>query len=296
MMYYQFDHVRLAPEKQIGLHTQPGFEISYIITGKGIRILGTVTEPFEEGEVILVPPGLPHQWQFSPDSVDAGGCIENITFHFSQTFLDRVVNAFPELSSDIMRLKELSEAVSFKGKMRETLIDTLMNIDRQDGKGRIPGMLSLVMQMSGLREAQAISSLSAVGSPQKRLEKIRVYVSCNYARNITIDEIASYTGMNRTSFCAFFKRHVGKTFTQALNDYRIERACELLSMGDANVSEVAALCGFRDAAYFIKTFKKALGVTPANWKMNTATISRVRPGWTAGGLSLPPLHVDSDEL
>ena len=102
-MYYQFDHVRLAPDKQIGLHTQPGFEISYIITGKGTRILGTVTEPFEEGEVILVPPGLPHQWQFSPESVDAGGCIENITFHFSQTFLDRVLNAFPELSSDIMR-------------------------------------------------------------------------------------------------------------------------------------------------------------------------------------------------
>jgi len=267
-MYYQFDHVRLAPDKQIGLHTQPGFEISYIITGKGTRILGTVTEPFKEGEVILVPPGLPHQWQFCPESVDPDGCIENITFHFSQTFLDRILNAFPELSSDIMRLKELSEAVSFKGRMREALIDTLMSIDRLNGKDRIPEMLSLVIQISELRDARAVSSLSSVGSPQKRLEKIRVYVSCNYARNITINEIASYTGMNRTSFCTFFKRHVGKTFTQALNDYRIERACELLSMGDANVSEVASLCGFLDAAYFIKTFKKALGVTPAKWKKN----------------------------
>ena len=267
-MYYQFDHVRLDPQKQISLHTQPGFEISYIICGKGTRILGTVTAPFEEGEVILVPPGLPHQWQFNPEFADADGCIENITFHFSQTFLDRLLNAFPELSSDIMRLKELSEAFSFKGKMREALIDTLMNIDRLDGKCRIPEMLRLVIQMSGIREARAVSSLSAVGSPQKRLEKIRVYVSCNYARNITIDEIASYSGMNRTSFCAFFKRHVGKTFTQALNDYRIERACEMLSMGDANVSEVAILCGFKDAAYFIKTFKKTLGVTPAKWKKN----------------------------
>ena len=267
-MYYQFDHVRLAPEKQIGLHTQPSFEISYIITGKGTRILGTVTEPFEEGEVILVPPGLPHEWQFCPESVDAGGCIENITFIFSQTFLDRVLNAFPELSSDIMRLKELSEAISFKGEMRETLIDTMMSIDRLDGKDRLPEILSLVMQMSGLRETRSVSSLSAIGLPQKRLDKIRVYVSCNYARNITIDEIASYSGMNRTSFCSFFKHHVGKTFTQALNDYRIQRACEQLSMGDANVAEVAALCGFRDVAYFIKTFKKTLGVTPGKWKNN----------------------------
>lgn len=267
-MYYQFDHVRLDPRKQIGLHTQPGFEISYIITGKGTRKLGTVTEPFEEGEVILVPPGLPHQWQFSPESADAEGYIENTTFHFSQTFLDRVLNAFPELSSDVIRLKELSEAVSFKGEMREALIRTLLTIDSLDRRDRFPEFLRLVMQMSRLNGTNPVSSLSAVGSPQKRLEKIRVYVSCNYARNITIDEIASYTGMNRTSFCAFFKRHVGKTFTQALNDYRIERACEMLSMGDANVSEVATLCGFRDAAYFIKTFKKAMGVTPAKWKNN----------------------------
>ena len=117
-MYYQFDHVRLSPGKQIGLHTQPGFEISYIITGRGTRILGTVTEPFEAGEVVLVPPGLPHQWQFNADCTDTGGCIENITFHFSQTFLDRLLSAFPELSADILRLKELTEAVSFKGKQR----------------------------------------------------------------------------------------------------------------------------------------------------------------------------------
>lgn len=267
-MYYQFDHVRLSPDKQIGLHTQPGFEISYIITGSGTRILGTVTEPFEAGEVVLIPPGLPHQWQFSPDCTDEGGCIENITFHFSQTFLDRLLSAFPELSSDVMRLKELTEAVSFKGKQQSALIETLLRIDALEGQERVPELLRLVLEMSRLRESRPISSLSAIGSPEKRLEKIRIYFSCNYARNISIDEIASYAGMNRTSFCSFFKRHVGKTFTHALSDYRIERACELLEKADATVSDVAALCGFKDSAYFIKTFKKTLGTTPAKWRNN----------------------------
>ncbi len=267
-MYYQFDHVRLSPDKQIGLHTQPGFEISYIIIGCGTRILGTVTEHFETGEVVLVPPGLPHQWQFDPGCTDAGGCIENITFHFSQTFLDRLLSAFPELSADILRLKELTEAVSFKGKQRSALIETMQRMDALEGRERVPELLRLVLLMSKLRESRPISSLSAIGSPEKRLEKIRIYVSCNYARNIGIDEIASYAGMNRTSFCSFFKRHVGKTFTHALNDYRIERACELLAKGEASVSDVAVLCGFKDPAYFIKTFKKTLGTTPAKWKNN----------------------------
>ena len=54
--------------------------------------------------------------------------------------------------------------------------------------------------------------------------------------------------------------------THALNDNRIERACELLAKGDASVSDVAALCGFKDPAYFIKTFKRTLGTTPAKCK------------------------------
>ena len=47
---YTFDHVRITPDKQIGRHSQSGYELDYIITGKGIRTLGSVSEPFREGE------------------------------------------------------------------------------------------------------------------------------------------------------------------------------------------------------------------------------------------------------
>ena len=51
---FTFDHVRITPDKQIGRHSQSGYELDYIITGRGVRTLGGVSEPFQEGDVLNV--------------------------------------------------------------------------------------------------------------------------------------------------------------------------------------------------------------------------------------------------
>ena len=123
---YTFDHVRITPDKQIGRHSQSGYELDYIITGRGIRTLGSVSEPFQEGEVVLVPPEVPHQWAFNPEATDRGGCIENISFHFPPTFPEKLAEVFPELSKKMIRLQDLTEAVRYEGAARERLVKLLM--------------------------------------------------------------------------------------------------------------------------------------------------------------------------
>ncbi len=61
-----YDHVLLKPCEQIDLHQWDSWEMSYIISGEGHRILGDTKEPFSEGEVVLVVPEMPHQWIFTP--------------------------------------------------------------------------------------------------------------------------------------------------------------------------------------------------------------------------------------
>ena len=75
----QFDHVRLKPSEQIGSHQQPTWELSLVIEGEGIRTIAGVSEPFKSGEVALVPPEIPHCWQFT----DNAEKIENITVIFA---------------------------------------------------------------------------------------------------------------------------------------------------------------------------------------------------------------------
>ena len=133
-----FDHVKIPPDKQIGHHSQSGYELDYIITGRGIRTLGTVSGPFQEGEVFLVPPELSHQWAFDSRNVDGNGFIENISFHFSSCFLEKISETFPELSDKMLRLRNLTEAVQYKGKTRESLAQLLSQLDNLETNKRCP--------------------------------------------------------------------------------------------------------------------------------------------------------------
>lgn len=91
-----YDHVLLKPSEQIGLHYWNSWEMSYIVSGKGRRILGDTEEPFCAGEVVLVVPEMPHQWIFSPGETDGDGNIENITISFPADLLSRLSHVMPE--------------------------------------------------------------------------------------------------------------------------------------------------------------------------------------------------------
>ena len=264
---FTFDHVRITPDKQIGRHSQSGYELDYIITGRGIRTLGSVSEPFREGEVVLVPPEVPHQWEFAPEATDRGGCIENISFHFPPTFPEKLAEVFPDLSQKMMRLQDLTEAVRYEGAERARLVKLLMDMDSKAPEARSASSVLLMAEMANLGDAVRVSSISKLSSAEKRLEKIRIYVRCNYARPITIEEIAAYVGMNRTAFCAFYKKETGTTFITALNDFRLEMAAQFLqSHPEMPVSDVAESVGFGTLPHFVRCFTKWKGVSPGKWR------------------------------
>ena len=72
---FTFNNVSLTPSEQIGLHRQPLWELSYIVTGSGMRLIGDMTEPFQCGEVVMIPPEIPHCWIFNNNDTDANGQI-----------------------------------------------------------------------------------------------------------------------------------------------------------------------------------------------------------------------------
>ena len=94
---FSYDYVHLFPHEQIDAHQQPTWEVSFVASGSGIRLIGDTSEPFYPEEVVLIPPGIPHCWYFNGDDTDADGKIKNITVTFSDTFLNNCQQSFPEI-------------------------------------------------------------------------------------------------------------------------------------------------------------------------------------------------------
>jgi len=78
--------------------------------------------------------------------------------------------------------------------------------------------------------------------------------------------MAATVGMTTNSFCRFFKTHTNQPFTVFLNEFRVERAKELLSNSPESIQEVMYTCGFRDAPYFSRAFKRYVGLSPTAFR------------------------------
>jgi two-component system response regulator YesN len=62
-----------------------------------------------------------------------------------------------------------------------------------------------------------------------------------------------------------FKRHVGVGIVEYLHTVRIQHACTMLKQGFTSVSDVALRCGYPDAQYFSKVFKRRMNLAPRDY-------------------------------
>ena len=101
------------------------------------------------------------------------------------------------------------------------------------------------------------------------LEKLRAilkYVEEHYPEPITIEDMAALTYYSKSHFMKFFKMHMGSSFIEYLNDYRLTMAEQMLRSSDAPILEIAGQSGFDNLSYFNRIFKRKYGVSPGKWR------------------------------
>lgn len=103
----------------------------------------------------------------------------------------------------------------------------------------------------------------------RRIETIKKaigYIQDNYKEKIYIRDLADLIGMNEQYFCRFFKRSIGKTPIDYINDYRLNKVIRLLETGDAQITEICLECGFNNMGNFQRLFKRKTGITPLQYR------------------------------
>lgn len=91
-------------------------------------------------------------------------------------------------------------------------------------------------------------------------------LSSNLAQPIRIRDLAHYHTLSTAHFSQTFRRHMGITPGRYLQNARLERAKSLLAETRLNTKEIAAACGYVDAAHFCHAFKAATGSSPKQWR------------------------------
>lgn len=86
--------------------------------------------------------------------------------------------------------------------------------------------------------------------------------------DLSIESISDHLGMSRVHFYRKMKAITGITPQEFLKTVRLKYAASLLSQKKLRISEVAYLSGYKDIAYFSKSFKQFFGQTPSGYAEN----------------------------
>lgn len=88
------------------------------------------------------------------------------------------------------------------------------------------------------------------------------FIEQNFQNNITIEEIASVCGVNRSYFGKIFRKSVGKSPQEFLIHYRMAKAAELLKLTSLSIADIGNAVGYDNQLHFSRAFKSVYGISP----------------------------------
>lgn len=101
---------------------------------------------------------------------------------------------------------------------------------------------------------------------QVRVKAMISYIQAHFREKVTLDQVAQAASVSRNTCLNAFRRVLGLSPIEYLINQRLEHALHLLLTNDLPVAQVAETCGFGDASYFGKAFRKKTGLSPTQYR------------------------------
>jgi len=254
------------PDAKAYWHYHPEVELVYIKSGFGNRYVGNHISKFDDGDLILMGPNIPHfGYEFGLQGVN-----EEIVVQFKAALFMNHNEFIPELEAIGSLITKAKSGISFYGETKKFIGEELIAMDKNSPFDRLLNMTKIMQFLSESREYEVLNAdgvtLIIQNQDDDRINKVYQYVKDNYEFEITLDQISEVALMTVPAFCRYFKKYTKKTFTQFVNEFRIRQAIRLIAMGNKSISEIASEVGFNNFSHFNKQFKRVTDATPSQYK------------------------------
>ncbi|MCI8308082.1 MAG: AraC family transcriptional regulator [Lachnospiraceae bacterium] len=113
-----------------------------------------------------------------------------------------------------------------------------------------------------------LREISAPGLSDSQITDAVNHINTNYNTDISLAELSKNLGITAPQLSRLFHKEIGINPIEYLTNVRLEHSMQLLTMTNLGINEIASLCGFANGNYFTKVFKRKLGFTPSQYRMN----------------------------
>jgi AraC-like DNA-binding protein len=246
-------------------HYHPEIELVYVQADAGIRHVGRHISTYTKSDLVLIGGNVPHlnfDYRLRSD-------YHQIVIQLRTDFLGEAITVAPEME-DVARLfREAQYGISFFGETKEEVAGILRVLDGFPPLGQLLKLVE-VFQILALSNQGEYLNRDLDGQRFILKDKVRMgavyeYIDSNYDKDPDVNVVARKVNLTTAAFCRYFKRQTNMTFTTFVNQYRVERAKNLLMQG-YNVSETCYEVGVDSLSYFTKIFKELVGENPSDFR------------------------------
>lgn len=126
--------------------------------------------------------------------------------------------------------------------------------------------LLLASKVAEVLGARGTAAVRAGARERRKAVEAALWLEANSGREVGLEDAAGQAGMSPFHFLRLFRSVLGVTPHQYLLRVRLRRAAELLGRGKTPITEVALDVGFADLSNFVRTFRRAAGVSPRGFR------------------------------
>lgn len=228
------------------------FLIHYVVKGKGKFIINK-----QEYHI-----GAKHGFLITPDTVSFYQADQDEPWHYvwlgfnglmAETYIKRA------------GLNINNPVFYYAGKELEEIIRKMISLKEINSTNQMMLTGYLYQFLAYISKAQTQNKGKHI-SKNKYIKLALDFITHNYFRKISIEEISEYIGLDRTYFFTIFKNEIGVSPQKYLINFRINQACKLMNNTDLSIAEISHSVGYQDPLYFSKLFKKEKGLSPSKYR------------------------------
>jgi AraC-like DNA-binding protein len=264
-----------APYFGVNWHFHDEFELMYIIKGEGVRIVGDRMDYFNKEELVFLGSGVPHV--FKNDKNASQNEVDYIVVKFNRIIGGQDLFKIPELAPINRFLKRAGKGLIFSDTTVMKLKKQLIKLAKSKNEDRIILLLKVLKILSAQEDYNELSTdtflLKNTSAGEDRTKKVINYISENYNKNISLEDLASISYMTTNSFCRYFKNRTGKTAFQFIREFRINKACQMLINGEKNISQICFDTGFNSLSSFNRVFKSLKHISATEYKSKYSNLT-----------------------
>lgn len=247
-------------------HYHPEVELVYVDRGHGKRHIGHHISYYTSGDMVLIGSMVPH-YGYKDRLTDHAR--EHVIQFLPEVITDGLEN-LPEFFNINKLLQRAQHGLVFHGHTKATVGKIIDSMTIQDSFDQLLSLFSIlkVLALSDQYDILNATKLTIQASLQDhiKIEIVYNFVIEHFRRDISLDEISTFVNMTVSSFCRYFKKQTGKTFTAFVNEVRVTHACKLLSETSRQIADICFDCGYNNFAHFNKQFKKITSQSPSQYR------------------------------